>query len=291
MRGVRTIAVRAAFGAVFWVHAGCATPHAPNIGPALLDDAQRVDETWVGTGEHEQLALARRDPLAFLRRCIDHYDQAISDYRCTFVVRERLRGALGPGQVMRIVFRERPFSVDVRWVSGSVGAERVTYVAGRHVRGDKELAYVKPSGVLGLLMPAGVMRHIHAGDVAAAARRPIDEFGFRHTLALFVSACERAMGAAEYELVFVGVERFDGHPCYVLERRLPYAASAETFPDRLQRMYIDTDWLIPRACFAYSDDRGEHLLGSYIARDIEFNVGVNEDAFNPSRRLHGSGGG
>jgi len=228
----------------------------------------------------EDLELATRDSLAFLRSCIAHYDRSIVDYRCTFVVRERLRGNLGPEQVMRIKFRERPFSVDVQWSEGATGANRVTYVADRDARGDREFAFVKPSGVLGMLTPGGVMRHIHAADMKAAARRTIDQFGFRNTLALFVQACERGMERPDYLLEFAGIVRFDGHPCYLIERRLPYRQSDGTFPDALQRMYVDVEWLVPRASFAYEDSAGTSLLGSYIARDIEFNVGNGDEDFS-----------
>jgi Protein of unknown function (DUF1571) len=268
---------------------GCRAGGTRTLGATLLEQTTGIDSAGVARSSGIDTALAHRNPLAFLRACIDHYDRSITDYRCTFLVCERLHGSLGPEQEMAVLFRESPFSVDVTWQHGSMLADRVSYVAGRWTRGGKQLAYVRPHGVLGLLMPAGVKRDIHAPDVLAASRRPIDQFGFRSTLRLFVYYCERAAADPQFHLAFVGLERFDGYPCFVFERLLPFSDRAlpgvkqeRAFPDRLQRMYIDAKWLVPRACFAYADDAGETLIGSYVARDIEFNVGLTDSDFATS---------
>jgi len=268
-------------GAAIVTACGCRTPATTTVGATLLSEAGRIDTPKVADSDGVDLSLARRDPLAFLRRCISHYDRSILDYRCTFFVRERLGGALGAEQEMAIKFRETPFSVDVRWRSGSAGADWVNFVVGRGTRGPREFAVVRPSGVLGLLTPGGVNRYIHAPDVLAASRRPIDQFGFRNTLRLFVEECERAETNPQFHLAFLGLERFDEYPCYVFERRLPQGDDEHVYSDRIQHMYIDARWFVPRACFSYTDDACETLLGSYVARRIEFNVGLSDEDFVP----------
>lgn len=257
----------------------CRAPDGTSVSLELLQRAGATEVTRESESKAPDVALARRDPLAFLRSCIDHYDRSISDYRCTFLVRERLNGSLGPEQEMDIRFREHPFSVDVRWRRGTIGAERVNYVAGRWTRGAREFALVQPSGALGWLAPGGVRRHIHAPDVLAASRRPIDRFGFRHTLDAFVKECERARGDPEFTLLFVGIGRFDGYRCFVFDRRLPEGRERTSCTDRAQRMYVDAEWLVPRACFSYADDARSRMLGSYVARDIEMNIGLSDDDF------------
>ena len=42
---------------------------------------------------------------------------------------------------------------------------------------------------------------------------------------------------------------------------------------------IDRDWLVPAGCFAYADDAGEELLGTYVTTEVEFNVGLTDADF------------
>jgi len=257
--------------------------HTP-LDAGLFDQSSAIDLSDVALPHQIDLESVRTHPLDFLRHCVAHYDRTIKDYRCLFFVRERLGGTLGTTQEMDILFREEPFSVDVHWITGATGADRVNFVAGRWKRDDKELALIDPHGWLGLLAPGGVRRNIHAPDVLASSRRPIDQFGFRNTLKWFIHYSELASGDPRFDLRCVGGSRFDGHPCLVFERRLPYEGPGGAYPDRYQRMYLDAVWLIPRASFAYADDAGKQLLGSYVARDIHFNLGLTDKDFAPRTR-------
>ncbi len=228
-------------------------------------------------GERERLPAT--DPLAFLEQCHAHYRTFVTDYRCLFTMRERTNGVLSPEQGIEVRYRENPFSVHLRWVRNPRRAAWVKYVAGRWAKDGREHALVKPSGVLGWLVPAGVKRHIHAPEMLAASRRPIDRFGFRNTLELIIQYCQLARGDPEYELRYVGSGSVDGRPCYVLERRLPYAGPDGPYPDRLLVMYLDREWMVPTACLSYLDDAGQELLGSYILTDVQFNVGLSDADF------------
>ena len=252
-----------------------------NVISNLAQRTELLEASGLQLGGGLTVAMARNDPLDFLRRCLEFYDRSIRDYRCRFLVRERIHGHLGPEQEMAILFRESPFSVDVRWLRGARGADRVNYVQGRWAQGGKERALVQPHGWIGILASGGIKRAIHAPDVLASSRRPIDEFGFRNTLEWLIHYSELAQGHPQYEWRFVGATRFDGKDCLLLERLLPYAGPSGPYPDRYQRVFIDAEWLVPRACFAYADQAGEELLGSYVARDIEFNVGLTDAHFDP----------
>ena len=120
--------------------------------------------------------LVARDPHAFLIACRDRYLETISDYRCLFRKLERSEGVLQPEEHIRIRFRESPYSVDMKWIKNARRAARLTYVRGRWTSGDKELAHIQPTGVLGLFAPLGVKRDIHGPDVAKEARGTVDQF-------------------------------------------------------------------------------------------------------------------
>ncbi len=222
---------------------------------------------------------AASDPLGFLIMCREHYQEHFADYRCRFIKRERLKGVLRPVEEMEVCFREHPYSVDVRWLSSTGQAKRVNYVAGRWSHRGKEYALIEPAGLLGLLAPQGVRRDIQAPDVRAAARATIDEFGFHKTLEDIIRYCELARSDADYDLRFTGTTTLDGRPCLVLERRLPYCCEGGRYPNRLLVIYVDREWLVPVACFAYADDEGRKLLGSYVTTDVQFNLGLTDASF------------
>ena len=256
---------------------GCRGPSPTDQSPAPGQWGQRPAMQTRPAGELARLPAA--DPLAFLKQCHAHYRTFVTDYRCLFTMQERTRGVLSPEQGIKVRYRENPFSVHLHWVRNPGPAAWVKYVAGRWVENGREQALVKPSGVLGWLVPAGVKRYIHAPEMLAESRRPIDQFGFRNTLGLIIQYCEMARGDPGYELRYVGGGFVDGRPCYVLERRLPYAGPDGPYPDRLLVMYVDREWFVPTACLSYLDNGGQELLGSYILTDVEFNVGLTDADF------------
>ena len=236
------------------------------------DDGQRVDRrAWD--------RLVARDPLAFLIACRDHYLETVTDYRCVFRKQERIDGAVQPEEHIRIRFRECPYSVDMRWFKNTRRAARLTYVKGRWTTGDKELAHIQPSGVLGLLAPMGVKRDIHGPALARESRRPVDQFGYRNTLERIIGFCRQASEHPDYDLRFDTTTSFHGRPCYHLERRLPYDGESVGYPNRLLDIYIDREWLVPLGSLAYADDERETLLGSYLLIEPEFNVGLSDEDF------------
>ncbi len=249
--------------------------------PSLLArDALGGSKLAIGrvVGDDSHRLLAVRDPLGFLRLCRERCS-SFSDYRCRFLRQERVQGSLTAEQETQVSFRQEPFSVDMRWVRNADRARRVSYVAGRWSREGREFALIEPAGILGLLVPSGVKRDIHSAEMTASSRRSLDQFGFRNTLDLIIKFCEMAKGDPAYDLRFVGVERLGDRDCYVLERKLPVSPVDQPFPDRLLVIYIDREWLVPTGCFAYADDARRELLGSYVSRAIEFNVGLTDADF------------
>ncbi len=254
--------------------------------PAAAEQkAALVRSKWVGSNgpidlNDPQQRSAADDPLAFLKMCREQYLAKVRDYRCKFHRRESFRATdAEEEQQIEILYREKPYSVDMRWLKKADHAKRVSYVAGRWERRGRELALIVPKGVLGMLTPVGVKLDIHGPEMRAASARPIDEFGFKKTLDRIIERCEKAAGDPRYGLRFVGSGELDNRPCYVIERRLPYGDGEGEYPDRLLVIYIDREWLVPTGCFSFADDGGENPLGSFVTTDVAFNVGLADSDF------------
>ena len=263
--------------------AGCHRANHGRTATSLVGRSKWVGEQHPVHLNDAQERFAASDPLGFLKMCRERYLARVRDYRCLFYIRERFSiaesGETDEEQQIATAYREKPYSVEMRWLRNAVGATGVSYVAGRWARAGREMALIVPSGMLGLLAPWGVKCDIRGPDVRAASRRSIDQFGFKTTLDLIIQYCETARGDPAFDLRFVGGGKLDHRPCYVFERRLPYGDAAGVYPDRLLVIYVDREWLVPTGCFAYADDAGENPLGTYVTTDVEFNVGLTDADF------------
>ena len=226
--------------------------------------------------------LARNDPIGFLRLCRKRYH--FRDYTCTFVKQELIRNRLTKPQEIAVRFREEPFSVDMVWIKNADHAERALYVENAWKDGKgRELAWFKPAGALIKLIVPKIKQPIFGRRAKAASRRSLDQFGFSRTLDLIIKYVEKGRRNSELELRYAGESSIEGRPTYLFERFLPYDGREEHYPDNLLRYHIDQEWLIPSACFSYADREGKKLLGSYVMTNVTFDVGFDDDDFDPDK--------
>lgn len=255
---------RAQFGAVEQVNIEVLSSAVPAASPAM-DKLER---------------LARTDPLEFFRHCREHYDQTIHGYQCSFLKQERVGDKLTAEQVTVVRFLNDPYSVDMVWTKNPGPAARALYVKGKW-RNDEgqEQAWVRPSGALLKLLK--IKQPIDGPRARKAARRRIDQFGFRNSLDLIIEYSEKAAQTGELDLRYVGHGCVEKRPTYVFERRLPYTGEEEPYPDRLLVVHVDQEWLVPIGCLSYADDAGNELLGKYVLYDVQLNPGYTPDDFDP----------
>jgi hypothetical protein len=118
--------------------------------------------------------LAKDDPLAFLERCLQQYEQEVHGYICVFDKQERVKGQLRQPESILVHFSEKHFCVHMDWIKGAgrLDARRALYVKEQ----DANLLYVRigdPSwGPLGILPKA-----LTDPQVTATSRFGIDKFG------------------------------------------------------------------------------------------------------------------
>lgn len=227
--------------------------------------------------------LARRDPEAFLRFCREEYQRRdVRDYTCTFKKQELVKNRLTPLQEIAAQCREEPFSVNLLWIKNASAAKRALYVENAWTdRQGRKLAWFRPAGSLIRLIVPKIKQPIHGRRAKADGRRTLDQFGFRRTLDLIIKYVELGRENGVMDLRFVGQGDVQGRPTFVFERLLPFTGEEEPYPDRLLRYHIDLQWLVPTACYSYSDANGRHLLGSYVLTNVKFDVGLSSSDFDP----------
>ncbi|MCK4602842.1 MAG: DUF1571 domain-containing protein, partial [Phycisphaerae bacterium] len=143
--------------ACVWLGRGCAEAEAQNILPPSSVAVAPDDPT----DESDLAELARTDQTALLEMCLAAYDELpVADYTCTLTRQEVLRGRTQPRQQGLVKFRDRPFSVAIRWTVNAPGGDRVVYVEGLHVNdaGVSRMVVQPTGGVAKFFTGGSVLR-------------------------------------------------------------------------------------------------------------------------------------
>ncbi len=235
--------------------------------PTLITPAESMD------------GLAARDPIAFFERALDRYDRSVRDYRCNFVKQELVGGKLTDEQVIETLFREKPFSVRMKWVKNADKCEQVLYVEHQWVKDGQDLAVIEPGPIARLFVPY-VMRPIHGRDAERSSRRTIDQFGLRNSMELTLKFVKRAREqGVPHVFAYAGRGEVDERSTFVFERQLPYTDEQGEWPDRMLVVHVDEELLVPTSCTAYADLDKTKLLGRYQSTNIELNVNLPDSTF------------
>ncbi len=218
------------------------------------------------------VALAKSDHMALLEYCLKNYERSYADYTCTFVKQERMAGKLGAPQVVEVKFMDDPFSVYMKWVRNIPAAERILYVEGKY--NNKMLIKLKSSFLN--ILAGTVTREPDSKEVMEKTRRPVTMFGFKRALKSLLDVYSKAAERNDLTQSFGGYVKLNGRDAIVIVRKLPPEKDYET---AVTRTYIDLQYLVPVKIEGTNWDG--QLTGTYIYKDIKFNVGLNEDDFLP----------
>lgn len=228
------------------------------------------------TAEGVKDALPVDDPVAFLGKCLERYDQSgIKGYHCTFRKQERLGGELKPSEDIDVFFREEPHSVFFNWQKGQRKANRALFVEGEN--GGKMLA--NPAGLAGRLVKV-VERDVDGEDAKQSGRYTLRDFGLKKACQRSYKAWKAAQDNGTLQAEYLGVHKVreaGDRPCYVVRR---VCAKPEDDGVVTVTLYIDKEhWL--QVGSILKDGEGK-LIGEYFFRDIRFNPEFKPEQFERS---------
>src|SRR5262245_36103000 len=95
---------------------------ASQAGP-LPQPGPVVSEVVAETAGDPMAELAKKDPVAFLEKCLERYDKEVRGYNCTLEKQERLDGVVQSKEVTENHFQEQPFRIYMHWLQGARKAE------------------------------------------------------------------------------------------------------------------------------------------------------------------------
>jgi hypothetical protein len=223
--------------------------------------------------EAEMERLAKSDPIAFLRECLRRYDREVRGYTATLRKQERIGGHLQRSEVIDVAFREKPFSVLLRWKEGARRAAAVLYVKGE----NRDQLLVRPAGILSV---AGiVVRDPNGEEAKQSGRYPLTEFGIKIGMQRALASWEKAKKANAFHVDYLGIKKIKelgDRPCWVL-RRTRYAAPTEEGVTESTFFFDKENWLQVGSLLKGEEGK---LIGEYFFRDIKINPEFPNDTFS-----------
>lgn len=189
----------------------------------------------------------------------------LQDSTCIFLKTERLGRRVTPTQVIELKVRRGPFSVRMRWLEAPHRGREVVYQEGRF---DDKLVLRLPA-ILGF---DGIFTFRPAApEVMQENRHPITEAGIGHITKRLYVQCRQARNRGDLRARHLGTERYLGRPTYKIMRVLE---------DGGYRYWnIDTELLLPIRVTTY--DARHQLQETYSFKDLQLNVGLTDDDFDP----------
>lgn len=202
----------------------------------------------------------------------------IRDYRCTFVKQERVNGVLRKQETMLMKIRHQPFSVYLRYLSpDSAKGREAIYVEGQN---DGKLL----GHGAGLQAYFGTMALEPDSMLATSGNRhPITSAGMQHLVEKLLYNYQEKIQPDALE-VAVSKTTLNDRDCRVW--KLAYPEPQIDSDLAVARVYFDRERQIPIKYELYTWD--EHpsdppiLLESYEYQDVELNVGLSDEDFDPT---------
>jgi hypothetical protein len=218
-----------------------------------------------------QLAgLVKGDHLGLLKTMFAYYEDYIDDYTGTLYKQERIRGKVEKQQVVSFKFMDEPFSMAMKWTKNAGAADRMVFVAGEN---DGKMV-VHPTGFFSWIR--SVKREPDCEAAMKVNLYSCDHFGIRNMLSRILMLQRAVQKDGEIKTETVGEKSVDGRKCVVIRAMLPESKASAV---RRMELRIDTGYFLPVELTTW--DAKENLIGSYIYKDLKFNVGLSADEFTP----------
>jgi hypothetical protein len=260
-----------------------AAPHPRAISRVVAVEPERIDLTKALPSDTEFEALVRADPVAALDAAVRRYHREVKGFRATFHKQERIGGKLREPEVIRVAFRDEPFSVLMLWEQGGGLGQGTLYVRGEN--GGQMKVWVSRLFTKSV-DPRGSMPR-------DSARYGIEGFGLGQSTRRAFAAWEGAKERGELRAEYLGrrVVPDLGRECHVVKRTCPAdeidgftddvkeAVTDKNRPDsfRTVTLYLDCETWLQIGTEQHRSD-GE-LVARYFFRDVQLNPPFDKGTF------------
>jgi hypothetical protein len=221
---------------------------------------------------------ANNDALGVLEASIRRYREQYTGYTSVLHKQERVGETLREPEVCEVAFREKPFSVYMKWRVGADQAKASLYVAGEN--NDKIL--INPNyRIAALVRLNSVARDPEGADARSASRYSVREFGIQkgseRTYVVWKKVAEEGRLWTDYRGL-QSIPELGGRKCHVIHRHID-PPEEQGLTDLT--LYFDAEnWLQTGSVLRRP---GGELIAYYFFRDLVLNPAFSADQFQPSR--------
>ncbi|MCA9075968.1 MAG: DUF1571 domain-containing protein [Planctomycetaceae bacterium] len=206
------------------------------------------------------------------QKALTEFDE-VTDYEAVFVKKEIVGGQMIE-QRMQIRFREKPFSVRLKFIEPNEGRE-VLYIDGRN--GNKML--VQETGLASLVGPVSLDPR---GSLAMQHTvHPITQIGVKNMMHRLLDVWLAESDQTQIDVKFYPNARIGKTSCEVIEATHPQQAQNITY--HKVRLYVDKDSGLPirvqHLGFPKGDGAKEPIIADYAYLSMKTNIGLTDRDF------------
>ncbi len=223
----------------------------------------------VAISDSEFLNYAKADYPKLLETMIINYENQIQDYTGTLSKQERVNRKLRKPQTTDFKFRNKPFSIFMKWTKNPGKIDRLLFVKGQ----NKNKMVVHPTGLISFIK--SVERHPGSKEVFKANLRSCDKFGIRNMLERLKRNCKAAQLNRTLKTTYLGETLVDNRPCIAIEVIVPRANKSKEF----KKMIIKVDLAHRLPVSVKSLDKDGKLLSTYTYTNLKFNTDLTDADF------------
>jgi outer membrane lipoprotein-sorting protein len=213
-------------------------------------------------------SLPAKNPVAFLEKCLKHYDRTVKGYRVIFHKQERIKGHLNKPEEILVYFREKPFSVYFEWLKNWQLARRVVYVEGENE--GKML-------VRAFIQIFNRKEDVDGANAKRSGRYTLRDFGLKKGAERTLDSWKKAQARGTLHVKYLGVYKVGGRPCYKFHRTGYDPPEEDGIADLT--VYIDQKTLL-QVGSVLKDENGK-LIATYFFKKIRLNPKFDPDQFKP----------
>ena len=227
--------------------------------------------------ERDLERMAQEDPIGLLRLTEQNYQRSVKDYTCTFLKRELIDGELKT-DTMRILFKEDPFSVVMNWCEPKGPLDKLLY---SEKNGNMDIL-ARPSGLAGMVVST-IRKDVDDIKLKKYTVRTPAQFGISRSLTDVLRMYEKEVEGFGSAAKYAGTKEVDDRVCLLFQRELPRELGY--LYGRVD-IYVDKEYVLPTKMEMFDGEGG--LIGSYTFTDLQFNLGLADELFEPG--TYGFGG-
>jgi hypothetical protein len=217
--------------------------------------------------DREFASQLKKNPLKSLKLMTQHFDNAIIDYTGSFCKQERVDGTLLNPQTIDFKFRQKPFSLFMKWPASNNPVDRLLYVKGA----NNGKMIVHPTGLLSWVK--SVEADLNDEQATKTNLRTCEQFGIRNMLVEMEKAYSQA-SAGNFNIKHLGDTTINQRPCAKLKINIPQGTFQSTEEVILT---VDLGYRLPTAVTCL--DRNGNLTSSYSYTNLDFNTNLTDQNF------------